>query len=157
MKKCFQLLAGLAAIVTLTPGCTHKSNQACGLCPAAPPAVPYIYFKVMSKTTGNNLFYGSPAQYKTTQLAMHHIVNGKIDTVSFFADTTRQGFEVIVAPVHASDTVTMNIASLPQDTFIFHTGTTETCCPSLVINYVTWDGTIVYHQEDGNKVVVLQK
>jgi len=157
MKTCIQLLAALAVFVILAPGCSHKSNQACGPCPEEPVAPLHLYFQFVSKTTGNNFFYGTSAQYKTTQLAMHHLINGKADTVTFNADTAKQGFEVFLTPAHRSDTVTMNIASLPQDNFIFQTGTTETCCPSLVINYVLYDGTIVYNQQDGNKVVVLQK
>lgn len=157
MKTCIQLLAGFAAILILAPGCSHKSNQACGACFMALQAPLHMYFQVVSKTTGDNLFYGASAQYTTSQLAMHHIVNGKTDTITFNADANRQGFEVLLTPVHATDTVTMNIAGLPQDTFIFHTGNTETCCPTPVINYVTYDGTIVYYQQDGNKVVVLPK
>jgi hypothetical protein len=157
MKICFQLLAGLAALIILVPGCSHKSTQTCGPCAAHTDSVPHMFFQVVSKTTGNNLFYSASAQYSPSQLAMHHIVNGKADTVTFDAVTAQQGFEVFVTPVHAQDTVTMNIANLPQDTFVFHTGTTETCCPNIVLNYVTYNGTMVYSQEDANKVIVLQK
>jgi len=88
---------------------------------------------------------------------MHHLVNGKPDSVFMRVDTAGHSFYVFVSPIHPIDTVTMNIASLPQDMILFNTAITGGCCPNLVLNSISYDGTVVFTDKDTPHVVVLQK
>ena len=163
MRSFYYTIAGMVAATLLLQGCvttTHSSNK-CGPCPAIAEVLPNLNFQLVSKTTGNNLFYGSSAQYQLNQLSVHHILNGKPDTAMLRADTATQSFVVSVVPTQRKavmiDTVTMKIANLPTDTLLFNTGVTSGCCPFLLLNSVSYDGTVVYHHSDGIKLVVLQK
>jgi len=144
-------------------GCytTPHSADKCGPCPEIAEMLPFLNFQLVSKTTGNNLFYGSAAPYHLSQLSVHHIVNGKPDSAMFRADTTTQSFVVSVVPNQRKpvmiDTITMKIADLPTDTLLFNTGINSGCCPFLHFNSVSYDGLVVYTPAIGFKLVVLQK
>ncbi|HZY38170.1 MAG TPA: hypothetical protein VFE53_16050 [Mucilaginibacter sp.] len=162
MKHIYQAIIGLVVVALLSQGCTTTTSiNKCGPCPEIAEILPNLNFQLVSKTTGNNLFYGSAAPYQLNQLSMHHILNGKADSAYFRADTATQSFVVFVVPTQRKalmiDTVTMKIANLPADTLLFRTGVTSGCCPFLLLNSVSYDGTVVYNHGDGNKLVVLQK
>lgn|GEM_PF-1046231 len=162
MRSLYYTITGIVAALVLLQGCvTPTSSDKCGPCPEYAEILPSLNFQLVSKTTGNNLFYGSSAQYQLSQLSVHHILNGKPDTALFRADTTTQSFVVSVVPTQRKavmlDTITMKIANLPADTLLFNTGITSGCCPLLLLNSISYDGTVVYTHTDGVKLVVLKK
>jgi len=162
VKKFYQAILGLTAVTATVIGCVPgQRTDKCGPCPAIAAVLPNLNFQLVSKTTGNNLFYGTIPQYQLSQLSIHHILNGKPDSVYLRADTATQSFFVFVVPAQHKavmiDTVVMKIANLSADTLLFNTGVTSGCCPFLLLNSVSYDGTVVYNHSDGLKLVVLQK
>jgi hypothetical protein len=162
MKHLFQAIILLGVIVFFSQSCTTTTSMnKCGPCPELAEILPSLNFQLVSKTTGSNLFYGSSAPYGLNQLSVHHILNGQPDAAIFHADTATQSFVVSVVPTQRKpvmvDTITMKIANLPADTLLFRTGVASGCCPFLLLNSVSYDGTVVYNHGDGNKLVVLQK
>jgi hypothetical protein len=151
------IVLGLVAL--FATGCTSTTNSRnkCGPCPEIAEELPNLNFRVVDKTTGNDLFFGAGAPYKISQLVMHHLVNGKPDSVLTRVDTAGHSFYVFVSPNQNIDTVTMNIAGLPQDMILFNTTITGGCCPNLVLNSISYDGAVVFTNKDTPQVVVLQK
>jgi hypothetical protein len=159
MRSLYLVFIVLGMLTLFAPGCTTstKSRNKCGPCPEIAEQLPNLNFRVVDKTTGNDLFFGAGAPYKISQLVMHHLVNGKPDSVFMRVDTASHSFYIFDAPNHPIDTVTMNIASLPQDIITFNTTVTGGCCPFLVLNSISYDGTVVFTNKDAPHVVVLQK
>jgi hypothetical protein len=58
---------------------------------------PNITFRVVDKATGKDLFFGSTAQYATSQLKVHHILNGHIDTFNGTVIYTQKQGPAVVA------------------------------------------------------------
>ncbi|SHM40902.1 hypothetical protein [Mucilaginibacter sp. OK098] len=110
---------------------------------------------VVDKATGKDLFFGSAAQYATSQLKVHHILNGHIDTAYLYIDTSNKDFNARINAVHQVDTVTMNIADKPQDILLFKRTTTGGCCSTTYLSSVTFNGTVVYTQKPGPEVVAV--
>jgi hypothetical protein len=108
---------------------------------------------VVDKTTGNNLFFGSSAIYKQSQVKVYHLVNGQQDSIHLVPDTATRSFLMQVSTVHSTDTVTMNIASLPQDVFLFKTSMVETCCPWLTLNAVVYNGLTISNPQTRSVVI----
>lgn len=148
---------GLSVLLLLTAACNRKSTTKCGPCPAIAQVAPNITFRVVDKTTNDNLFFGSKALFKTSELKMHHIVNGKPDTVFLRVDSLNQAFRVYVLPSHRTDTVTMQIANKPQDILLFNTTITGGCCSFLILSNVLYNGSIVYTAANPQNIVVLAK
>jgi len=119
--------------------------------------IPNINFRVVDRTTSQDLFFGSGAPYKVSQLVMRQIINGKPDSADLRVDTVKHSFNVAVPPSGHVDMVTMQIANKTPDTLLFNTGNTGGCCPRLVFFSVSFDGAIIYTPADGQKVVVLAK
>lgn len=158
----FSLFLSVAGIL-LFFGCSKSSSKIiCGVCPeyaSIAEIIPNIQFNVVDKITKQDLFFGSGAKYTASQIKFYHIINGKADSTSFvfFNDTTAHHFFLGVGPTHNTDTVTMKIADLPSDTFLFNTGSIGVCCPRLVLNSVLFNGVIVYTYANGPAVVTLTK
>lgn len=158
MKFRRYMITGLVLLITLITGCGSKNTATkCGPCPLFALALPNINFKVVDKTTGQDLFFGASAPYKYKQLVMHHIINGKADTAYLHIDTLNRYFNIFVDPGHLVDTVTLNVADKPQDKLLFFTAFTGGCCSYMYLNSVTYNGQVVFNKGDGAKVVVLAK
>jgi hypothetical protein len=157
MQRKFNVLLPWWLLCGLVAGCGANTSKKCFPCPEAPYLAPNINFRVLSKTTGQNLFFGSSAVYKISQLKLNHLVNGIPDSVHLTVDTADQYFHFYVATIHNTDTVTMNIAGLQQDTFLFKTTNNGGCCSFTVFNAVLFDGTVVYTPAGGPSVVVIDK
>jgi len=159
MKRLYKTLVPVAALFMLAAGCTTtiKSRNKCGPCPLYPVQLPHMVFRVVDKNTGNDLFFGAGAPYKFSQLSMHHLVNGKPDTVIITEESNPDSFYAFINTVHMVDTVTMNIGNLPQDILLFNTATVGDCCPNLVLNSISFDGNVVYTNTNGPSLVTLQK
>jgi len=155
---CYSIII-LALLSVLITSCRYGPNpgQKCGPCPLYAEMLPNISFRLVDKTSNQDLFFGPGAPYKFSQLVMWHIVNGKPDSANLRIDTINHFFNVFVPPSHMVDTVTMKVANKPTDTLLFHTGSTGGCCPRLLLLSVSFDGNTVYTTMDGNKVVVLQE
>jgi hypothetical protein len=158
MKRFHTFLLCLIVLTLVATGCGTKSSATkCGPCPLFALVLPNINFRVVDKTTGQDLFFGASAPYKFNQLAVHHIINGKADTAYLRVDTLNQNFNLLVNPVHVVDTITMNIGNKPQDRLLFNIAVTGGCCSYRYLASVTFNGQVVYNKSDGNKVVVLAK
>ncbi len=155
MRLMYPAFICLILVTLFETGCNPKSITKCGPCPALAQVLPNINFRVVDKTTNQDLFFGGP--YKVNQLKMHHIVNGKPDTVFLRVDTLNRLFNIFVIPNHRVDTVTMQVADKPQDILLFNTSTTGGCCPFLILSSVTFNGTVVYTHANGSDVVALRK
>jgi hypothetical protein len=148
----FLLLAGL-----IISGCNPHSTAKCGPCPLMAYMLPNLNFRVVDKTTSQDLFFGAQARYKPSQLKMFHIVNGKADSATVRRDTVNHFFNVFITPAHSVDTVTMQVPGLTLDVLLFKTENTAGCCPLLVLKAVTFNGQTVYTSTAGANVVVLYK
>jgi len=149
-----------AILFLMFAACTKHSNDntlKCGPCPLYAQLEPNLNFRVVDKTTQQDLFFGSGAPYKISQLVMRHIVDGVADTALLRVDTINHVFDVLVPPYHNVDTITMQIAGLPQDVLLFETATIGKCCPRLVLNSVLYNGAVVFTAANGPQVVVLKK
>jgi hypothetical protein len=135
--------------------CNSHSTSKCAPCPLALRMPPNITFRVVDKATGKDLFFGSAAQYATSQLKVHHILNGHIDTAYLHIDNLNKDFNVRINTVHQVDTVTVNIADKPQDILLFKSTTTGGCCSTTYLSSVTFNGTVVYTQKQGPDVVAI--
>jgi hypothetical protein len=155
-KTNFHILSFLVLYLALA-GCDPVGSKKCYPCPEAPTLEPYLAFKVVNKTTGNNIFFGSSAIYKQSQVKVYHLVNGQQDSIHLLPDTAAGSFRMNVPTIHSTDTVTMNIAALPQDTFLFKTTTIGGCCSTLVFNGVVYNGATIFNPDNGPAVVVIQK
>ena len=157
MRSLYYTIICLALSSVLIAGCQYGHNPGgkCGPCPLYAEMLPNINFRVVDKTSNQDLFFGPGAPYKTSQLVMWHIVNGKPDSVNLRVDTADHFFNVFLPPNHHIDTVTMKVANKPTDTLLFHTGNTGGCCSRLVLLSVSFNGNTVYTTMDGSKVVVL--
>jgi len=134
---------------------THDNK--CLPCPMALPAPPALTFSVVDKTSGADLFFGATAKYDTSQLKVHHIVNGHPDTAFLRIDAVNQKFNVRITANHEVDTVTMNIADTPQDILLFKRKTTGGCCSSTYLSSITFDGVVVYQQGTDPQVTAVLK
>jgi len=138
-------------------GCHKKSNSIpCGACFLAL-QIPNLNFRVVDKTTGQNLFFGSAPAYKISQLKMRQLINGVADSAILRVDSANQSFNVGIRPIHPTDTVTMQIAGLPQDILLFNTASVGECCPTLEVTSVTYNGATVYTAANGPKIAILAK
>ncbi|MBB3056114.1 hypothetical protein [Mucilaginibacter gotjawali] len=159
MRSYILMLMAATGCFILAAGCTstgHSRNK-CGPCPLIAVQLPHMLFKVVDKTTGDNLFYGAGAPYKYSQLVMHHLVNGKPDSVVLRPDSTFNSFYMYINTVHNVDTVTMQIANLPQDIILFNTSNTGGCCSFLMLNSISYNGNVVFTSANGPNLVTLQK
>jgi hypothetical protein len=118
-------------------------------------ASPNLTFRVVDKTTGQDLFFGSTAKYTTSQLRVHHIINGHSDTAFLHIDTPNHYFNVGIIPANQVDTVTMDIADKPQDVLLFKTTTTGGCCSATYLSSVTYNGIVVYTPKQGPTIVAV--
>jgi len=157
LKKHFYFLSLLALCFAMSACDVFDNTHKCTPCPEAPTIEPGITFSVVDKTTGNNLFFGSGAIYKQSQIKVYHLVNGQPDSIHLIPDTTVGDFRMNVPTVHSTDTVTMNIASLPQDVFLFKTTIRGGCCSTLIFDSVLYNGLTVYTPADRLVVVVIKK
>jgi hypothetical protein len=156
-RKKYNIFLSLLGLCLFIMGCGANVSKKCFPCPEAPYLAPNINFRVLSKTTGQDLFFGSGAVYKISQLKLNHLVNGIPDSVHLTVDTAGKYFHFFIATIHNTDTVIMNIAGLPQDTFLFKTTNNGGCCSITVFNSVLFDGTQVYTPAGGPNVVVIDK
>ena len=157
MKSSLYILVVLLLFSIVETGCggPNSVTKCSGICPAIATVIPNVNFKLVDKTTGQDLFWGGP--YKASQLKMKHIINGVADSAILRADTTTRLFTVLIVPVHAVDTVTMQVANKPIDILLFKTGTTGGCCPVMVLNSVTYNGALVYTRQSTPQIMVLAK
>ena len=150
--------AFISLFCLLVVGCSSpQSASKCGPCPLYAQIEPNISFRVVDRTTGQDLFFGTAAPYKPGQLKMYHLINGKPDTAFLQVDNVNNYFRIFVAPVHRVDTVTMQIANLSRDILLFETTLTGDCCPRLNLASVSYNGTVVYTAANGPGAVVLPK
>ncbi|MFI5138515.1 MAG: hypothetical protein ACHQIM_11880 [Sphingobacteriales bacterium] len=155
-NSCLLIAVMLFLLIT---GCNPLGNDTnkCGPCPMYMMMEPNLNFRVVDKTNKQDLFFGSGAPYKISQLVMRHIVNGVPDTALLRVDTINHIFNVLVPPSHTVDTVTMQIAGLPKDVLLFETATVGKCCPRLMLNSVLYNGAVVFTAANGPQVAVLEK
>jgi len=147
-----------ALIFLSAMACNKQSKPTipCGACPL------YlvrqgITVKIVDKTTGDDLFFGNGAPYKTSQLKLYQLINGKPDSIFADVDTGARDFFIGVNPVNNAETINMQIANLSEDNLVIQTSLSGPCCPQLVINSVFFDGTLVYSKSNGPQVIVLKK
>ncbi|GAC1310998.1 MAG: hypothetical protein NVSMB24_29440 [Mucilaginibacter sp.] len=152
IKYALLLLSGL-----IISGCNPHSTAKCGPCPLMAYMLPYMNFRVVDKTTSQDLFFGTQARFKPSQLKMFHIVNGKADSAAVRRDTVNHFFNVFITPAHSVDTVTMQVPGLTQDILLFKTENTAGCCSRLVLDAVTFNGQTVYPFAIGVNVAVFYK
>ena len=158
MKALFCTIACLVLLSLFETSCTSTvSDKKCGPCPALTAIAPTMNFKVVDKTTGQDLFFGSKAKYSFSQLKMHYIINGKPDTAFLRVDTINQKFNIFISFGNTVDTATMQVADKPQDLLLFKIAKTGGCCSFPFLNSVTFNGTVVYTHEHGPDVVVFSK
>ncbi|MEO6633216.1 MAG: hypothetical protein ABIN13_15880 [Mucilaginibacter sp.] len=157
MKTLFYPIIGLVLLAVIAIGCTTNATNKCGPCPLIAQVLPNINFRIVDKTTGEDLFFAAAPKYKIGQLKLRHIVNGKADSVFLRVDSAGKKFNIFVPPSGPVDTVTMQVADKPQDLFLFKTGKTPGCCSFLVLNSVSYNGGVVYTHANGPDVVVLTK
>jgi hypothetical protein len=160
--KTIQILLVLIVSALFITGCMPKTQE-CLPVPMAPPMNPNISFRIVDKTTGHDLFFGSGAPYKQSQLKFSHILNGQADTVFLLTDTLDRFFNIRIPPsqgpvLHYVDTVTMQIANMPKDVFLFDTqDLVGACGVTRVLASVSFDGKVVYTEANGPRVAVLTK
>jgi len=82
---------------------------------------------------------------------------GKPDSDFVRVDTLNHILNVAVTPLHAIDTVMMQITGKTQDVLLFETSTIGQCCPRLVLNSVLYNGSEVYTLAKGPSVAILLK
>jgi hypothetical protein len=158
MKSLYHTIIYLALLSILAASCnTNKSTAKCGPCPLYPIVAPNIAFRVVDKTSGHDLFFGSTAIYKISDLKMYHVINGKPDSIALNADSVGKYFRIFVVPEHMVDTVTMQIANKPQDILLFTNAVTGGCCSRQYLRSVSFNGSIVYTQANGASIIVLAK
>lgn len=155
LKSLNYVLACLVIAFIFTAGCSSHSTNKCSPCPLSLQMAPNITFRVVDKTTSKDLFFGNAALYKTSQLKVHHILNGHPDTAFLRIDSLNQVFNVWINAVHQVDTVTMNIADKPQDILLFKRITSGGCCSTTYLSSVTYNGMVVYTQKPGPEVVAV--
>jgi hypothetical protein len=155
LKTLNYMPACLMLVLMFTAGCGSNSTNKCFPCPMALQAPPNLTFRVVDKTTSQDLFFGSTAKYTTSQLKVHHIINGHPDTAFLHIDTLNHNFNVRIMAVNQVDTVTMNIADKPQDILLFKRTTTGGCCSTTYLSSVTYNGTVVYTQKPGPDIVAV--
>ncbi|WP_295792072.1 hypothetical protein [Mucilaginibacter sp.] len=157
MKPLFHSITGIMLLSVLLMGCTSNSTNKCGPCPAIATVLPNINFRIVDKTTGEDLFFAPSPKFKIGQLKLRHIINGKPDSVFLRVDSAGRKFNIFVPPSGPIDTVTMQVADKPQDLLLFKTGKTPGCCSFLVLSSVTYNGNVVYTRASGPDVAVLTK
>ena len=157
MKSLLNSIITLALLSALGLGCTSNATNKCGPCPLIATVLPNIKFRIVDKTTGEDLFFAAAPKYKIGQLRLRHIVNGKADSVFLRVDSAGKKFNIFVGPNGPVDTVTMQVADKPQDMLLFKTGKTPGCCSVVVLNSVSYNGAMVYTRAGGPDVVIFTK
>ncbi len=152
----FYLLFSTLAIGSFS-SCYKANKIICPPCALYPTIIPHIQFRVVDKTTGEDLFFGDAAKYKISQIQTFHYTNGYFDTLRLRVDSINHTFFMGISQIHTPDTVTMQIANLSKDTFVFNTEAVGICCPKLVLNNVTLNNNIIYTLSSGPDVVVIEK
>ena len=152
------LLLLIPVVLILSATSCHKTVQ----CPVLPVAlvVPEMNFRVVDKTTGNDLFFGSTAIYKTNQLKVAQIINGNADSTVLFVDSLQKLFIIRLPHAQPVNTVTMRVANLPQDNLVFNVSTTGGSLCSVgepLLDEVLYNGVSVYTAANGPAIVVLKK
>lgn len=134
------------------------SQNRCPPCPAQPPVNPNINFKLIDNSTGQDLFFGNQAKYSTSQIHVHHIINGKPDTAYLIVNSTDGYFNLNVPTVHVVDTVQFQIASQAPDIFLFYTSSLNRCCPFIKhLDRVNFDGVVVYPGSGASPILEIKK
>jgi len=157
MKPLFYAIIGVMLLLVFASACTSNSTNKCGPCPLIAVVLPNLNFRIVDKTTGEDLFFAASPKYKIGQLKFRHIINGKPDSVFLRVDSAGKKFNIFMPPSGPVDTVTMQVADKPQDLLLFKTGKTPGCCSFLVLNSVTYNGNVVYTRASGPDVAILTK
>jgi hypothetical protein len=158
LKKVLAVGAKYLVIILISGllgSCNSQKN--CPLCPASPTVNPDFNFKIIDKTTNEDLFFGSSAMYDLNQIKFKHLINGKPDTTYLRIDTLNHSFNLDVPTIHSVDTVTMQITNLPTDILLFNTETPGKCCPITTLVSILFNGVVVYNKSDGDKIALLKQ
>ena len=148
-----------ALLVMATTSCRKTKTVQCTVVPVAL-VVPEMNFRVVDKTTGNDLFFGSTAIYKTNQLKVAQIINGNADSTVLFVDSLQKLFIIRLPRAQPVNNLTMRVANLPQDNLVFNvsaTGGGPCSAEEPVLNNVLYNGVSVFTAANGPAIVVLKK
>jgi len=157
MKTLFYHIISLVLIAAIAVGCTSNTINKCGPCPLYAIVLPHINFRIVDKTTGDDLFFAAVPKYKISQLKFHSIINGKPDTAFLSVDSLDKKFTIFITNKGPVDTVTMQVADKPQDILLFTAGKTAGCCSVPFLSSVVYNGTTVFTHENGPGIVILTK
>jgi len=161
MQNLKSFIAGVicTAVIIIAAGCSSNNKDVkCLPMPMALQSPPNLTFRVVDKNTQQDLFFGTTARYNTSQLKVHHLLNGVLDTAFLRIDTAGHRLNVsITSNRNVTDTVLMNIADQPRDTILFKKTATVGCYPTTYVSAITFDGKLVFSPQSSSTLAILEK
>jgi hypothetical protein len=126
-------------------GCSSQNTANCVNCADKTPLNPTVNFKISDKLTNENLFFGPHSRFLYSQLKVHHIVNGKLDSATLVVDSARQLFNVNIRYQGDLDTVLMQVGNLKPDYLYLTNGVANQCCLHIFVTAASFNDSVIYN------------
>ncbi|BAU56016.1 hypothetical protein [Mucilaginibacter gotjawali] len=150
----------LAFFSILAAGCSSQDATTCPDCKGNQSISATARFKILDKTSKQDLFFGKLAKYHLNQLKISHIVNGHPDTAQSIIniDSAKRVFSTSVLYENDLDTMVLQVANLKPDTLYLTTRLSNNCCSHVYVSSVTLLGKVIYSDLDvTTKINVIPK
>jgi len=152
MKKIY---IGLLLLLTLTGVSCHSGSEKCGPCPLAA-----IYMamkvKIVSKTTGADLFLSPNSPYKPSDLKVSSSLSGP--GFVFRVDSSDVSNRFIWLSDFESQTYTLKLANLGADNIKFVEGpSSQKCCAVSEVKSIMLNDSLVCAPCSAQQLVIIKK
>jgi len=152
MKK---LYIGLVLSAMVWASCRDGSGN-CGPCPRYPVALTMMKVRIVSKTTGADLFLSPKSPYKPSDLKVISLLSGgNYPIVVDSTDTNNRG---ILLPNMTGQTFTLQLANLTADQIKIVTGlSSQKCCATTEIKSMMLNDSLLCAPCSFDQGVVIRK
>lgn len=156
MKRVYIGLFLLAMILSACHNGTGTITKKCGPCPLYAEVLPTVDVKIVSKTTGADLFLTPNSAYKPSDLKVSSSVYGP--NFHFAVDTSDTNNRFVWLPSAESQTFTVQLANLTSDNIkVVALRDSPVCCPRLAIKSIVLDDSLICSPCSLRQVVTIRK
>ncbi|MBS1519438.1 MAG: hypothetical protein JST50_00460 [Bacteroidetes bacterium] len=156
MKKLYIALVLLAVVWASCHNGSGSMTNKCGPCPMYTEVLPTVQVKIVSKTTGNDLFLSHTSPYKPSDLKVSSSVYGP--DYRFVVDTSDTNNRFIWLASAESQTFTLQLANSSADNIkVVAVRDSPVCCPRLRIKSIALNDSLVCSPCGIKQQVVIKK
>lgn len=135
---------------------TGTITKKCGPCPLYAEILPTVDVKIVSKSTGADLFLAPTSPYKLSDLKVSSSVYGP--NFHFAVDTSDASNRFVWLPSAESQTFTVQLANLSADNIkVVALRDSPVCCPRLAIKSIVLNDSLVCSPCGIKQLVTIKK